>query len=138
MESVQGSGQYRLGLRLAGGLSAALAIGVAAGFLAANLGLHGPSRVVTSAPATSAAAPSTGAYADRDSRLPYQATVGAWADRDSRLPIATVAIGSVWGDRDSRLPIVATSDASLARGIQAQAISGDHDSRPPLAPFNGN
>jgi hypothetical protein len=133
MESVHRTGQVRLDLRLIGGLAAALAIGVTAGYLTATLNAPSASKVVSHAPAA-ATAPSTGVYGDRDSRLPYQSTSGAWGDHDSRLPVATgagISVGEVWGDRDSSLPVVSASDAT---GI----ASVDHDSRPPLAPFSGH
>jgi hypothetical protein len=160
MESVQRSGQLRLDLRVVGGLAAALAIGITAGYLTATLTSQSSSKVVSRAPAA-VAAPSAGVWGDHDSRLPIAtgaaASAGVYGDHDSRLPIATGAgltAGSVWGDRDSRLPYVSVSDAALLRAASARvtalqglagtdwsaagfAASSDHDSRPPLAPFNG-
>ena len=71
IESVQTTDHPRLDARLVGGgLAAALAIGVIAGYMAATLGAHGSSTVVNRAPAASVNAPSTGVYGNRDSRLP--------------------------------------------------------------------
>ena len=157
MESVQRTGQPRLDLRLVGGLLGTLLVGVTAGYLAATLNPQGSSQTLTRTPAASVAAPSGGVYGDRDSRLPYQATAGVWGDHDSRLPIASAAsisLGDAWGDRDSRLPYLASLDAALLRGSAAHVTalqglagidwtkvvandSGDHDSRPPVAPFTG-
>lgn len=142
IESVQSTGHHRLAPRLVvGGLAAVLAAGVIAGFLAAGLGAHGPSTVVTRAPSTTVYAPSTGVY----------------GDRDSRLPIATAAAISPTGglcDRNSCGAQVNSSDVSaLNLGIAARVTAlqgmagvdwsgsvGDaasaRDSRPPLAPFN--
>ena len=71
IESHPSAGQPRLDPRLVvGGLAATLAIGVIAGYLAATQSVHAPSAVVNQAPGATVSAPSTGAYGDRDSRLP--------------------------------------------------------------------
>jgi hypothetical protein len=160
LASVPQTGDPRWGLRVLGGLTAALVIGLSAGYLSASLTSRSASKVVSRGPVTSVTAPSTGAYGDRDSRLPIAAgssLSAVYGDRDSRLPIATtssISAGSVWGDHDSRLPYLTTSGAALMQGIMAHVIAlqgmagiglskvpgaaaADHDSRPPVAPFTG-
>ena len=132
---------------LGAGLTAALLVGVGAGYLAAAT-LSAPKHLATAAPAPAAVAGAASVGipdAYRDSRPPAfpfsvheSVTTGAagsqldlgsaWADRDSRPPVG-VLFGNLsgWGDHDSRPPAAATSGS----------VSGwaDHDSRPAGAPF---
>jgi len=134
IESVQKGGRARLDLRALGALVATLAVGVAAGFLAASLSTPSTTKVVINAPAAAAAAPSTGIYGDHDSRLPIASG-------------AAVSTSSVWGNRDSRLLNINSSNTDLQRGIDAnvtalQGVAGVdwsvvQDELQQPAPFSG-
>lgn len=141
MESVRQTRQPRRDLRVLGGLVAALAIGVTAGYLSAALTSQSSSKAVSRGPVASVTAPSASVYGDRDSRLPVTTS-------------SSIAVGATWGDHDSRLPYLTGSNAALTQGIKARvtalqglagidwsnvpgAASADHDSRPPVAPFIG-
>jgi len=151
IESVQ-NGRARLDLRGLGALVATLAVGVAAGFLAASLNAPSTTKVVSNAPAAAAAAPSTGMYGDHDSRLPIAGGVsaGIYGDHDSRLPIASgaaVSTSSVRSASGSRLLNINASDTDLQRGIDAnvtalQGLAGAdwsvvQDAHQQPAPFSG-
>jgi hypothetical protein len=111
IESVQSTRHPRLDPRLvAGGLAAALAVGVIAGYMAATLSAHGPSAVVSRAPATTVNAPSTGVYGDRDSRLPIAS--GAATSPSQGLC-----------DRNSCVSSGTGSDSALDRGIAARVTA---------------
>jgi hypothetical protein len=113
IESAPSTGRVQLDPRLVGGgLAAALAIGVIAGFAAATLNIHAPSTVASHAPAATVNAPSTGVY----------------GDRDSRLPIATVPAGSL-NDRNVGRNLVPNSVMSeLDRANAARAITSPGNS----------
>ena len=133
IESVQ-KGRARLDLRGLGALVATLAVGVAAGFLAASLNAPSTTKVVSNAPAAAAAAPSTGMYGDHDSRLPIASG-------------AAVSTSSVRSASGSRLLNINASDTDLQRGIDAnvtalQGLAGAdwsvvQDAHQQPAPFSG-
>jgi hypothetical protein len=142
IESVPSTGHHRLRPRLVvGGLAAVLAAGVIAGFLAAGLGAHGPSTVVSRAPAATVYAPSTGVYGDRDSRLPIAtgATISPTGDLCDRNSCGALVTGSDVSALNLGNAARVTALQGMAR-VDWSAAAGDassvRDSRPPLAPFN--
>jgi hypothetical protein len=150
-ESIQSAGHPQVDPRIvAAGLATVLAIGVIVGYLAASLGAHGPSSVVSRAPAATVPA---GGVNDRNvGRNPVPNSVISELDRANAARTAVTASNNGLCDRNSCgivLPgsVSAVDRANAARvaalqampGVDWNAAAGDvygvRDSRPPLAPF---
>jgi hypothetical protein len=140
IESVQSTSHHRLDPRLVvGGLAAALAVGVIAGYMAATLSAHGPSAVVSRAPAATVNAPSTGIYGDRDSRLPIANGAATspsqgLCDRNS-CGTSVTGSGLTALDRGIAARVTALQGMAGVDWNRAADAYGVRDSRPPTTPI---